>query len=416
MQALMKRHRLWTPCVLLLLTFALALYAQFSLAVLPNTFQYLWPAPALTQATGGDANTTVSTNGGLKQARLNMEALLEALEGACDPITLYAVGDGVSVIADQDGATAVATRLEAIDDGAYAIKPLLLTSGRLIYSEEFLRGAHVAILDEKLAVALFNYAEPIDRTLLVNGVAYRIVGVVNDHRQVGDHYEHTLYLPYRAMENSATVFSALCIQANPIPNAGGWAAFESATENLSTQGTAISIVKEKMNAAMPLRVLGCLFGLMALWFGIRALNTQAGKLYRAYRLRLRDQYAVRLLPWLGIRGVALGAGYAVCALAFAQLFITMVAPVYTFPEWIPTVLVEPADIATAFWNVWQKQAALMEIRSPELIRTRYFASIMGWACGGMAVAGGLLAARLSEMLKAWTTKPDIAQTPALPEE
>ena len=416
MQAFLKRHRLWAPCVLLLLAFALALYAQLSLASLPNTFQYLWPAPALTQTTDSDASTTVSTNGGLKQARLNMETVLEALDGACEPTTLYAVGDGVSVIADQDGATAVTTRLEAIDDGAYTIKPLLLKSGRLIYSEEFLTGAHVALVDEKLAVALFNYAEPIDRTLLVNGVAYRIVGVISDSRQVGDHYEHTLYLPYRAMENSATPFSALCIESHPIPNAGGWAAFESATENISTQGTAISIIKEKMNAAMPLRVLGCLFGLMVLLFGIRVLNTQAGKLYRAYRLRLRDQYAMRLLPWLGIRGLALGVGYAVCAVAFAKLFIVMVAPVYTFPEWIPTVLVEPTDIATAFWNVWQKQASLLEMRSPELIRTRFFANIIGWACGGMAVAGGLLAARLSDMLKVWTTAPDVAETTIAPEE
>ncbi len=405
MLALIKRYRLRAPAVLGVLALVVALYAQFSLDALPRQFQYLWLAPAPVAATGEGGS---ATNDGLRDARLNMPQLREQLAGACEPLTLYAVADGVSVIADRENATAATTRLEAIDDGAFALKPLLLTSGRLIYPEEFERGAHVAIVEEKLAVALFNYAEPIDRLLLLNGESYRIVGVAKGGRSVGDRFEHTLYIPYRTAEKSSLTFSALCLQARPVPGSGGWSAFESATAGLGGDGTCLSLTKEAMNAALPLRVVGSLIGLLALLGCLRLLNAQVRRLYARWKLRLRDHYALRLLPWLSWRGALLALGYAACAVAFAQLFIWFVAPVYTFPEWIPKVLVEPADIETAFWNVWQKQASVLSLRSPEVIRAQFFGRVMGWACGALMLAAGLLVARLGDALSPLTarTPPD----------
>lgn len=405
MQASMKRHRLWPPLVLTVLTLGLALYAYFSLSAIPDHFQYLWPAPAPTASTGA-ANATgaadakaAAQNAGLRDARLKMDDLAEQLDGACEKTTLYAVADGASVVADLDGAAAVTARLEAIDLSAYALRPLLLKSGRLIYSDEFDTGERVIMVDEKLAVALFNYAEPLDRVVLLGSQKYRIVGIVNDGKRVGDHQEYTMYVPYRSMERGALPFSALCIETSPVPGAGGWAAFVNATASLSAQGTCLSLTKETMHAELPLRVLACLFGSFLILFGLRALNAHSKRLYRAYRLRLRESYALPLLPWATARGLLLALGYAACALAFARLFIVFVEPVYTFPEWIPKVLVEPKDISAAFWDVWQKQAVLFELRSPELIRARFFGEVMGWACGGLALAGGLLAARLGDTLR-----------------
>lgn len=421
MQAFMKRYRLWAPCVLGLLSLALALYALFSLAAVSGHYQYLWPAPAPVAVSGGNNAGTgdsagsdtgkdaKTVNTGLREARQGMEALNEQLEGACEGTTLFAVADGASVIAKMDNATAITARVEAIDDGAYQLKPITLKSGRLIYSDELITGEHVAMVDEKLAVALFNYAEPTDRVLLLGDEKYRIVGIVNDAKRVGDHQEYTLYVPYRAVEKTSQVMDALCVETSPIRGAGGWSAFETATASLSTRGTAISLPKEAMNAALPLRVLVCLFGMMAVLFAIRALSVQSMALYRGYRTRLQEQYAVRLLPWLAWRAVLLGLGYAACAVVFAQVFMVLVEPVYTFPEWIPTVLVEPKDISTAFWNVWQKQASLFELRSPELQRIRFFRSVMGWACGGLTLAGGMLAARMGDAMRRLTTKPQKAQ-------
>ena len=414
MQAFMKRNRLWAPGVLFLLAMGVALYAFLSLEAIPGHFQYLWPAPAPTAASAGSSNTASAANSasaekvnaGLKEARANMESLTETLAGACTPVTLYAVADGVSVIASMDNATAATARLEALNDNAYIFKPLVVKTGRLIYPDEFLTGERVAMVDEKLAVALFNYAEPVERYLLLDGEKYRIVGIIDDQKRVGDHQDYTFYVPYRALEKTALAMSALCIETIPVPNAGGWSAFETATASLSTQGTCISLTKESMNASLPLRAFLCLLGFMAVVFCLRVLTIQSVQLYRAYRMRLRGEYAMHLLPWVAPRGLLLAAGYAACAVVFAWLFMVFVEPVYTFPEWIPAVLVEPDDIATAFWNVWQKQANLFELRSPELIRIRFFRSVMGWACGALALSGGMLAARMGDAMRRLTAKPE----------
>ena len=89
-----------------------------------------------------------------------------------------------------------------------------------------------------------------------------------------------------------------------------------------------------------------------------------------------------------VRGLMIG--YAACVAALAGLFVVLIQPVFTFPEWVPAVLVEPKDIAAAFWNVWQDTATVMELRTPELLRARFYSRLMGWACGFGALALGCL--------------------------
>jgi hypothetical protein len=399
MLALMKRHRLWPPLAVLLLALLVAAAALLMLDALPDTFEYLWPAPVPTAATQADGSTGDPANDGLRDARLRMADLTETLAGACEPLSLSAVLDGASVVADQENAQAATVRLTALNDGAFSLFHPVLKAGRLFYPDELQQGARVCMMNEKLAVALWGYAEPIDRLVLLEGKTYRIVGVTGEQRRVGDRLEHNLYIPYRAAEVGGLTFDALCVTARPVPGAGGWSAFEAATAALAVRGTATSLPKEKMNAALPLRLLGCLFAAMALWFALRALNARVVRLYRAFRLRLMDQYAARLLVWLVLRILPLVLGYAAVAYLFAQVFMALVAPVYTFPEWIPKVLVEPKDIAEAFWNVWTKQAAVVQLRSPALLRIRFYQMLVGWACGVMGIAGGLLAGRMGDMMK-----------------
>ena len=427
----MKKNRLWSLCVLLLIAVALVAYAEGSLLAIPNQFQYLWAAPAQTQVEGAattetdaasapqsgtDENATQPTavNSGLRTARESMEAVNTALEGACDVTTLYAIAEGTSVNV-QDG-EAVIARLEGLEDGAYALKPINLYTGRLIYPEEFQMGQRVAMIDEQLAVALFKYAEPIDRKILLGSDEYRIVGIVRDTKQVGDQQEYTLYVPYRSLEKSSTLVDALCIQSRPIAGAGGWSAFESTMTTLSVKGTCISLSKECRNAALPLRMLGCIAGFMvALWL-IRLLNRRTMRAYHEYQSRLQNQYAARLLPWVLGQGALLAVGYLACVAMLAELFVVIVAPVYTFPEWVPAVLVEPTEIQAAFWNVWQKQAALLEIRSPELIRVRFFRELMAWGCGACALFGGMLAIKARQVLKETVRKKEILATTTNPTE
>ena len=88
-----------------------------------------------------------------------------------------------------------------------------------------------------------------------------------------------------------------------------------------------------------------------------------------------------------------------CAAALAWLFTRLVEPVYTFPEWVPAVLVEPKDIQTAFWNVWQTSATVVEYRTPELLRLRFLREVMAWSCGAAALLIGSLTGAGSMLFK-----------------
>lgn len=54
------------------------------------------------------------------------------------------------------------------------------------YPDECIYGERVALVDEQLAVALFQYAEPLGEEIEVAGQRYRIVGVIKAGKRVGD--------------------------------------------------------------------------------------------------------------------------------------------------------------------------------------------------------------------------------------
>ena len=378
----------------LLLSLAVMGYASFSLLQVggrgSGDFQRLWLAPeqvSVGQAGSEQGAEQPKINSGLKAARETVQGIREELLGACDPMTLFAIASPASVSV-QDGASAAA-RLEALEEDAYALRPIELFGGRLMYAEEFERGDRVAMLDEQLAVALFQYAEPLEREVLIAGKTYRIVGIVRDQKQVGDAQDYSVYVPYRAIEKSSLPLHHLCLQAAPVAGAGGWSAFSAATAALGS-GTTWNLQKEITNALMPARMLLVLCGVVVLFALLRHVNAWFWSTVGAYERRLKDAYAARLLPWLAGRGLLLLLGYGVLLYGFAQVFLLWVSPVYLFPEWIPAVLVEPKDIAAAFWNVWQGMASPMELRSPEVLRIQFFARLLAWATGGAAAAAGVL--------------------------
>lgn len=390
----------WKSFRLCAIGLALALlligYGFWSLLQVQGHFQHLWLPPAQKQTETTETAQATVTNAGLFSAREAATRVTEQLEGACDHSTLFAIASPATVSV-KDGESKSA-RLEAIQEDAYALKPISLYSGRLIYPEEFQRGERVAMVDEQLAVALFQYAEPIEREILIAGESYRIVGIVRDHKQVGDQQEYSLYVPFLAIERSGLPLTALCLEASPIPGSGGWSAFSTAVASQISGGTTVNLQKEKENALMPVRILGVAFGLMLLFHFVGWLNLRAKTAYTIYRRRLMDQYAARLLPLTLGHVLLLGLGYAIAIFAFAQLFVLLISPVYTFPEWVPAVLVEPQDIAAAFWNVWQGMASVLSLRSPEVLRVSFFARVIGWSAGGAALAAGILWGRIKGKL------------------
>ena len=391
LKAFCKRRK--GTLVLLVIALAAMAFAWVNIQAVPGTFQHVYAAPQPAAA----AEDEKETNSGLRDARLKTRELETELEGACEDMTLYALSQPASV-SIPDGGKSVSARLVGVEESWFYLKSPVLLNGRQLYPDECVYGERVAMVDEQLAVALFQYAEPLGEEIEVAGQRYRIVGVIKAGKRVGDQMDYSLYVPFRSLEDTNVALTALVYEARPVQGAGGWSAFQTASQKLG-EGTTISLVKERMNAAMPLRILFTLLGMaMALW-GVRWMNRRSARFSAAYHDRLQTQYAARLVGFAAVRLLLLALGYLACAAALAWLFTRLVEPVYTFPEWVPAVLVEPKDIQTAFWNVWQTSATVVEYRTPELLRLRFLREVMAWSCGAAALLLGSLAGAGSVLFK-----------------
>ncbi|NLO84065.1 MAG: ABC transporter permease [Clostridiales bacterium] len=383
--------------ILLLIFSAVILYAWLQVNAVDSHFQFAYRAPDLVeqkQDTQDETQPAALLNTALKDVRLTADEVTKMLDGSCKNGSLYAIGQP-AVVSVEDGES-VSARLVGIEQTYLALKDILLYTGRLIYPDEFKMGTRVALVDEQLAVALFKYAEPVGEEIMIADQAYTIIGIVRNKKQVGDEMEYSFYVPYRALEKSAMPLTELIYEAEPIKGAGGWAAFQNGIQSFGAAGTTISLSKERMNAAMPLRLLLVICGMVIGLFFLRLLNRSFLELAASYKTKLVTNYAKNLLWWVGWRGLILLIGYVVCVYALAQLFVLLINPVYTFPEWIPAILVEPKDIQNAFWNVWQKPATAAAWRTPELLRLQFFRELIAWSCGACALILGSIWGRLTK--------------------
>lgn len=139
----------------------------------PGTFQHVYAAPQPVAAEEG----AQETNGGLREARLKTRELETELEGACEDATLYALAQPAAVSVP-DGGKSASTRLVGVEESWFYLNSPVLLNGRLLYPDECIYGERVALVDEQLAVALFQYAEPLGEEIEVAGQRYRIVGVI----------------------------------------------------------------------------------------------------------------------------------------------------------------------------------------------------------------------------------------------
>ena len=391
LKAFCKRRK--GTLVLLGIALAVLAFAWIKIQAVPGTFQHVYAAPQPVAAEEG----AQETNGGLREARLKTRELETELEGACEDATLYALAQPAA-ISVPDGGKSASARLAGVEESWFYLNSPVLLNGRLLYPDECVYGERVALVDEQLAVALFQYAEPLGEEIEVAGQRYRIVGVIKAGKRVGDQMDYSLYVPLRSLEETNVSLTALVYEARPVQGAGGWSAFQTAAQKLG-DGTTISLIKERMNAAMPMRMLFTLLGMaLALW-GVRWMNRRSARFAAAYHDRLQTQYAARLVGFAAGRLLLLALGYVACAAALAWLFTRLVEPVYTFPEWVPAVLVEPKDIQTAFWNVWQTSATVVEYRTPELLRLRFLREVMAWSCGACALLIGSLTGAGSMLFK-----------------
>ena len=383
----------WRKLILLLLLSAALTYCVLAVNSVGNQLQYLVEAPGPEQEkTDTGSNETQQPNKSLIERGEQLKSAMEGLSGNVSAYTLTGVVDQQSLQSDiGNGAQG---RLELLGENSFALRPKYLRYGRLFFPEELEQGADVMLLDEQLALLLFNIGDPLERTVTLAGKEYRVIGIVRHQKQVGDLTDAGAYVPLASVASLELTVDALMVSAQPIAGTGASVAFKSAMDSWQSGGNMIDLGKESMGAKLWLRLLLFLSGMTLTLRAVRFLNRRVHDALRDDKERLKSSYAIRLMPRFTGQVLVLGVGYLLCAGVVALLMQYLIEPVYTFPEWIPAVLVEWEEIATAFWKCWQTPATLVELRSPEFMRLRFYGLMIQLTSAGCGVTLALLYGRL----------------------
>lgn len=373
---------------LLILCAAVLTFSLFRIFSVSDHLQYLIPAPALAVST--DPSNPVKPN----EAIDALSAQLDEQAGEwADTMRRWSLDGVIEQAAFSADANTCAGRLTLFGRYGQELHPLALRYGRPIYPEELENGARVVLLDEQLALALFRVADPIDREVLVGGERYRVVGVARHTRQVGDTSEGGACIPLRSIIDLPLALDVLQIEAAPHSGVGAAVSFRTVCDGWQPGGTLIDLGKERMGAWLWLRVLSFVCGAILLLRVVRLLNRGVRGFIRLTHRRLERSYALRLTPWLMWRVLLFAAAYGLCLGTGALLMNFILQPVYTFPEWIPTVLVEWSDIHDTFWKVWGSYSVMRELRTPELAQLRFFMLLVNGFSALAGVTLGMIYAR-----------------------
>ena len=377
---MLKKWSWWQKALAAIFVCALV-FAWFSVESVGNHLQYLVPAPAPRQGGGEDESASSSPNAEIREMADQLKDHAEEWTGVMSAWTLGGVREEVSLSCDTG--LSVQARLNLYGENAEAVRPLLIRSGRMFSPDELSSGARVMILDEQLALALFRVSEPIDREVDLDGNTWRVIGIARHTRHVGDYKEYAAYIPLMGVIGLPMQLDALQVEAVPIPGTGASTSFRTVMGTWRQGGSLFDLGKERMGARLWLRVLLFVAGMTVVLRWIRYLNLRVRRSIRAGQIRLQRKYAVGQLPRFVGQGLLLALGYLLGAGLIVLLMDLIIKPVYTFPEWIPAVLVEWKDIAAAFWGVWQSAASLRELRSPEILRLRYFTLLIQGCSAGL---------------------------------
>lgn len=387
----MKKLGKWWQWVMLVAFVAALCFGAYQVAQVGNHLQYLIAAPAQ-KTQGENEEEAVRPNQPIADWVTRLQERTEEWDNTTmERWTIGGVSEKMTV-SGGDGSTSA--RVELVGTYGFQVRPRLLRYGRLPYEEELKNGRKVAVLDEDLALALFRVADPIGREISVGGVKFQVIGIARHSKHVGEYQEYTAYLPLAAVLDSTFPVDALLVEAIPRAGTGASVSFQSVVEQWQSGGTVYDLGKQGMSATLWLRVLIFVVGMTVALRLIAFLNGRVRHYGKHYRQRLEEKYAISLMPELSGAILLFIIGYGLAAGLVALLMGYVIEPVYTFPEWIPTVLVEWEDIGEAFWHVWQDSAVMQELRTTEILRLRWLALLVQGCSAGLAVLLGIMYGRM----------------------
>lgn len=403
----MKKKASWWQNVLLAAFIAALAFGAWQAELVGNHMQYLIQPPAQavqtdTPVNDMDSDATIPAfqpNQPIADAVKRLKNMADEWDTTTmEYWTVGGVKESVGIASDRGLYNEKTARLELMGENGLLLHPLLAREGRLFYPEELEKGSKVALLDEQLALEIFKIPDPIGKNVFINGMTYRVIGVVRHSKQVGDYAEYGAYVPLMSIIGESVQLDALMVEAAPKPGLGANVSFQKIAEqwgNWSASGGSFyDLGKESMGARLWLRVLLFIAGMTLCLRLIHWLNGRVSYYNKRYRQQLQRKYAIALMPELTGAILLFIFGYGIAIGLMGTLMYYILQPVYTFPEWIPEILVEWDNIAEAFWNVWQLPAVMMKLRSPEILRLEWIDLLIKGCAAGAAV---LLALRYARM-------------------
>ncbi len=248
----------------------------------------------------------------------------------------------------------------------------LLAAGRLLYQEELEAGSPVAVLDEQTAVKLFRSGAPVGEKFTLNEKEYTVAGIIRHTRTPGDREPLRVHVPLLSLDKLGLQADTLAVSLRILPGQGAATRLKTILEVWQKEGTLYNLSKERYRSLLPFRWLLCALGVMALWLFMRGLVKITQGLYAQEKRQMESRYVSQRLHLWVLKGAGMLLLWAAWLAGLYLVLNQAIAPVYMFPEWVPAVLVEPKDIATAFWNNRAAVSRLVEIRTPEIIDLRFY--------------------------------------------
>lgn len=351
----------WWQWLLLIAALSVLCYSLWAVDAVGNHLQYI-----------------VETEGDVAVAATDLNSLSEEWDTTQRAWTLGGFIQEAAMKAENHSARG---RVSMCSANSMEIAPLTILYGRFFTENELTGSEPVALLDEQLAFALFRELDVLDRTFTLGGLTFRVIGVVDHVRQVGDYTDCGVHIPLLCGLQP----DALIVEADPLPGVGANASFSGVCNLWRSDGTFIDLHKEAVGATVWARVLAFIIGVILLVKGIFWLNGQVRYAMARHHSALQRKYVLQLLPQtIGVI-LAFILGYGVVAGLAAFLLDFILQPVYVFPECVPSVLVEWEEIKRTFWQVQQSGAGFHELRTPALIRIRYFCMLIN-VCTALTIA------------------------------
>ncbi len=232
----------------------------------------------------------------------------------------------------------------------------------------------VIILDEKTAFKFFQAEDPIGRTVTLNGTEMEVAGVAAHSRRIGETMENAAWVPLdKVTDCELMVLSAVS------PSVSLFSVFQKqAEEYFGSNGTAISLKKEKIRALMPLLLV---FLVVAIWLLKRWISWLGGygrARMAEVRAESRRRYALHLIPYLAGKLLPVALMIIATVAACYGVAVLAVRPLWIFPEWVPETLGEYPSWISKFWDLTSAAAKTITIKTTELAEVQFWSSLILW--------------------------------------